>query len=187
MANVDRPNGFRAVKTLSGRPVTQLVRSVGVADGTDIFLGDALVLSSGLATPMATNGSCLGVAVGFGKKNDLSNKYNMYDPTSLDVPNYYDDSASTHTEWQVFYLPANDVIFEAQTDAAVTLAVGDTRDILATAGSATTGLSAMEIDEDGTTNSDLIVVEVPDIVGNDHTLAAGRYWVMFTDVALAQA
>ncbi len=55
MANVDRPNGFKIVKTLSGAPISSMIRSVGVTDGTDIFVGDLISLTSGLAAVAATN------------------------------------------------------------------------------------------------------------------------------------
>ncbi|MCK4830158.1 hypothetical protein KA005_81320 [bacterium] len=183
MANTDRPNGFRPVKTLSGAPVASVIRSVGVADAADIFAGDALQLASGLAQPLAVEGVCLGVAVGFGKVNDLSQKSGgPFNPDDL-MTRYYDDSASTHTEWVVYYIPSEDGIFEAQVDdTAATLTVGEAQDILATAGSTTTGISAHEINGDALTNDgDVAVVEIPDIVGNDPTLAFGRYWVKFVN------
>lgn len=181
MANVDRPNGFRFVKSISGAPVTALVRAIGVADGADIFVGDPLNLESGLAAPGATNdASFLGVAVGFGKfDKDGRTPLLAYNPGSLDSSGrFYDDSASTHTEWYVLYIPADDAIFEAQTATALTKVVGDTVDLLYTAGSQTTGQSACEITTNS--NADFTVVEVPQLVNNDPTLVWGRYHVMFT-------
>lgn len=188
MANVDRPNGFRAVKTVSGAPVTGLIRSVGVADGADIFVNDALTLSSGLATRMSVGDPCLGVAVGFGKKDDMSDKHSgSFNPENL-MTRYYDDSANTHTDWVVYYIPAEDVIFEAQTDAAATLVVGEAQDIVAGSGDTTTGMSDMEIDADGLTNDgDVVVVDIPDYEDNDHTAANGRYWVKFVNTEFNNA
>jgi len=188
MANVDRPNGFRAVKTISGAPLSSVIRSVGVADGADIFVGDALQLASGLAQRLAVEGICIGVAVGFGKKNAMSlDNGGPFNPDAL-MTRYYDDSASTHTDWVVYYIPAEDAIFEAQTDAAATLVVGEAQDIVVGSGSTTTGLSDMEIDADGLTNDgDVVVVEIPKIAGNDPTLAAGRYWVKFVNTQFNNA
>jgi hypothetical protein len=181
MANVDRPNGFRFVKSLSGSYVNPPIRSVGVADGADIFIGDALQLSSGLAQRMAVEGVCLGVAVGFGKKDNQLISTGMFNPSDLET-RYYDDSANTHTDWVVYYIPAEDAVFEAQTDAAATLVVGEAQDIVVGSGSTTTGLSDMEIDADGLTNDgDVVVVEIPNIPDNDITLANGRYWVKFVN------
>lgn len=183
MANVDRPNGFRFVKTLSGsfQPV---VRSVGVADGADIFVGDAIALSSGLATKFTVGAECLGVVVGFGKKNTMSQEVSgPFNPDSL-MTAYYDDSASTHTDWLCYYIPAEDAIFAAQTDAAATLVVGEAQDIIDAGGDVTTGLSQMEIDADAlTTTGDVIVVELPNRVDNDLTLANAEYWVKFVKTA----
>lgn len=179
MANVDRPNGFKPVKTLSGAPWTSLIRAIGVADGADIFLGDALNLASGLAAVAASNdASLLGVAVGFGKfDKDGRTPFGPYNPDNLST-RFYDDSASTHTEWCVYYVPFDDVIFEAQTATALTKAVGDTVDLLATAGNTTTGISAQEITT--SSNADFTVVEVPVMPDNDPTAVWGRYWVMAT-------
>jgi hypothetical protein len=181
MANIDRPNGFRPVKTFSGAPVTSLIRAIGVADGADIYVGDAISLASGLGAASATNDSAiLGVAVGFGKfDKDGRTPLGMFNPENLNsTGKFYDDSASTHTEWCVYYVPADDVIFEVQTATALTKVPGDTMDLLATAGSATTGQSAHEATT--SSNADLTVVEVPVLVGNTPTEVWGRYWVMFT-------
>ena len=183
MANVDRPNGFRAVKTLSGAPVASLVRVVGVADGADIFVNDALQLASGLAQRMAVGGECLGVAVGFGKLSTLEQEVGSpYNPDNL-MRRFYDDSAETNTDWVCFYLPPTDVIFEAQVDdTAATLVVGEAQDIIVGSGNTTTGLSDMEINGDAlTADGDVMVVEIPSLPDNDHTLAFGRYWVTFVD------
>lgn len=182
MANVDRPNGFRPVKTLSGRPWNAMIRSIGVADGGDIFIGDALNLESGLAAQAATNdANILGVAVGFGKKNEMSqDEGGMFNPDNLEK-RFYDDSESTNTDWVVYYVPAEDVIFEIQVDdTADTLVVGETIDFQVGTGSSTTSRSAMEINGGTATNADLTVVEIPKYVDNDPTAAFGRYWVMFT-------
>jgi len=177
MANSDKPNGFRLVKTFSGAPISAVVRAVGVADGADIFVGDPLNLESGLAAPGATNDAAfLGVAVGFGKfVNGVPS--GPFNPDNLGK-RFYDDSESTHTEWCVFYVPANDGVFEAQTATALTLVVGDTCDLLYTAGSTVSGTSACEITTNS--NADFTVVEVPNLIGNDPTAVWGRYNVIFT-------
>lgn len=178
MANVDRPNGFRPVKTLSGAPWTSLIRTIGVADGEDIFIGDLVNLESGLADPSATNDAALlGVAVGFGKVDAAGVPLGPYNPNNL-MTRFYDDSASTHTEWVCYYVPVDDVIFEAQTATALTLAVGDTCDLSDAAGDETSGISRQEITT--STNADFTVVAIPKYADNDNTLVWGRYWVMVT-------
>lgn len=178
MANVDRPNGFRPVKTLSGRAWEGMIRTIGVADGEDIFIGDIVNLESGLADPGATNDAALlGVAVGFGKVDGDGVPLGPFNPTSLET-RYYDDSASTHTEWVCYYVPVEDVIFEAQTATALDLAVGATCDLSDAAGDETTGQSRQEITT--SSNADFTVVEHPHYVDNDRTAVWGRYWVMVT-------
>lgn len=179
MANVDRPNGFRPVKTLSGAPWSGLIRTIGVADGEDIFIGDIVNLESGLADPGATDDAALlGVAVGFGKKNAMSAE--VQGPFNADDlgKRFYDDSESTHTDWVCYYVPVEDVIFEAQTATALTLVVGDTCDLADATGDETSGVSRQEITT--STNADFTVVELPKYVDNDHDLVWGRYWVMVT-------
>lgn len=189
MANVDRPNGFRPVKTFDGAPVTGLVRTVGVADGTDIFVGDAITLSSGLAAAStAHDDDIVGVAVGFGKKNSMSQDHTgPYNPDDLAV-RYYDDSASTHTDWICYYVPVNNVLFEAQFDGTPTTpVVGQGYGLIYTTGDTTTGKSKQEIDGDDTTDIDVQIVEIPNIVNNDITAAYGRVWVKFDDFAFRLA
>lgn len=188
MANVDRPNGFKFIKTMSGAPVSGMIRSVGIADSADIFVGDALQLSSGLAQRLAVEGVCIGVAIGFGKKNDMTLEHGgSFNPDDL-MTRYYDDSANTHTDWVVYYIPAEDAIFEAQTDAAATLTVGEAQDIVVGSGNTTTGMSDMEIDADALTNDgDVVVVEIPNYPDNDHTAAYGRYWVKFVNTQFNNA
>ena len=178
MANVDRPNGLRPVKTFSGAPWTSMIRAIGVADSADIYMYDPINLESGLAAPGATNDSAfLGVAVGFAKKDKQGNYSSaIMDP---DAPNirFYDDSANTHTDWVCFYVPALDVIFEAQTATALTLVPGSQCDLIYAAGNATTGISACELTTDS--NHDFDVVEVPRYPDNVATEVWGRYWVAF--------
>ena len=184
MANPDRPRGFTPVKTLSGAPWTSMIRSIGVTDGADMFIGDMLTLTSNLAAVSATNDAAfLGVAVGFGKVDSASGLYaGAYNPDNLTTL-YYDDSASTHTQWRVFYVPANGVIFEAQSNADLDLAVGDTCDLLATAGNTATGRSQQEIA--ASSNTDFTVVEIPQYPDNDSTLTNTRYWVQTITSAFA--
>lgn len=178
MANIDRPNGFRPVKTLSGAPWTNLIRTIGVQDAEDIFIGDILNLESGQADPGATNdASFLGVAVGFGKVDAAGKPLGPFNPTNLNK-RFYDDSESIHTEWVVYYVPVGDVIFEAQTATALTLVVGDTCDLADAAGDEASGISRQEITT--SSNADFTVVAIPKYEDNDPTAVWGRYWVMVT-------
>lgn len=185
MANPDRPRGFTPVKTLTGAPWTSCVRSVGVTDGADMFIGDMLTLTSNLAVVSASNDSAfLGVAVGFGKKDAATGTWaSAYNPDNLTTL-YYDDSASTHTDWRVFYVPAEMCIFEVQSASDLDYAVGSTCDLLATAGNTTTGRSQQEVTT--SSNTDFMIVEIPNYPDNDSTLANTRYWVKTITSAFSQ-
>lgn len=183
MANVDRPNGFKAVKTLSGRSVNSDIRYIGVADGEDIFIGDMINLESGLADPMATNDAAvLGSAVGFGKVDADGIPLGPFNPDSLET-RFYDDSANTHTDWVVYYTPAIDTMFEVQTNADLDLVVGDVVDLVDGTGNSTTGRSIQEV---GTsTNADFTVMEIPKYPDNDNALIHAVVWVMVTSAEQA--
>lgn len=185
MANPDRPNGFRPVKTLSGRPWEACVRTIGVADGEDIFIGDMVNLESGLADPMATDDAAvLGAVVGVGKVNADGVPLGPFNPDNLGK-RFYDDSESTHTEWVVYYAPADDVIFEVQSDSDLDYVVGSTCDLQDAAGDATTGQSRQEVTT--STNADFTIVAIPKYLDNDSALANTRYWVMVTRAEQAWA
>lgn len=186
MANPDRSNGFKPVKTTTGAPISGMIRSIGVTDGTDIFVGDMLTLTSGLAAVSATADTAfLGVAVGFGKADDYSGEFaGAYNPDNLTTL-FYDDSASTHTEWRVFYVPAEHMIFEVQSALDLDLAVGDTADLsVAVSGNETTGVSGQEITT--SSNTDVVVVEIPKYPDNDPALINARYWVQTITSAFSQ-
>jgi hypothetical protein len=189
MANVDRPNGFSPVKTFSGAPWTSMIRTIGVADGADIFVGDALKTASGLAAASTAHADVIiGVAVGFGKVGSDGSPFGMFNPINLNTPQYYDDSASTHTEWVCYYVPVNDVLFEAQFDGTPTTPViGQGYGLVYTAGNTTTGQSAQEIDGDDVTDMDVQIVEFVRKPGNDWTAAHGRVLVKFDDYAFPKA
>jgi len=179
MANPDRPSGFKVVGTLSGAPVAAKMRSIGVTDGTDIFKGDLVSLTSNLAAVSATNdATILGVAVGFGKVNSNGDYPSAFNPDTLTTL-YYDDSASTHTEWRCFYVPIDDALLEVQSDTDLDLAAGDACDILATTGGSTvSGISGQQVG--ASTNADFHVVDIPAYPDNDSTLANTRYHVTVT-------
>lgn len=184
MANVNRPNGLRLVKTKSGAPISALVRVVPVTAGANIFRGDPIVLSSGGATVQTAGGAGqnLGVAIGFGKKGTMEGRAGgPFNPDDL-MTGYFNNTSMTAADYECYYIPGEDGIFEIQTDGAVTLVVGNARDLVVGAGSTTTGISTAQIANGTTTGTgDLMVVEIPDYPDNDPTLAYGRYFVKFTN------
>ena len=62
MANVDSPDGFRPVKSLSGAPLSGMVRAV-TAGADDLFIGDAIAITAGVAVQAAVEGIVAGVIV----------------------------------------------------------------------------------------------------------------------------
>lgn len=179
MANPDKPNGFIPVGTLSGAPWQGAVRTIGVADGEDIFVGDMVNLESGLADPMATNdSSILGAVVAVGRFDDLTgSKGGSFDPTNLSTI-FYDDSAHTNTDYFVSIALATDCIYEVQSNADLDLVVGSPCDLIDATGDTLVGRSHQEVGSN--TNSDFVVVDVPDYPDNDSTLANTRYHVRVT-------
>lgn len=191
MANVNRPDGFRPVKTLNGTPWTAMMRMYN-ADAArsatngfgSIFIGDVVTLEAdGNVAPAASNGTVLGVVVGVGSDASTFGDAGYFNPDNLTKRYLAYNEAGV-----VAVIPANGVLFEAQTTAALTLATGAAADFTATAGvahgSTTTGNSSTELKT--SVNGDVTVVEQVTRPDNDKTLANGRYIVQFTKVANAQ-
>ena len=177
MANPDKPRGFTPIKYTSGAPWTGQCRAAPCGDGEDIFLGDFVSLVSGLVLPADTDdATLLGVAVGFGKKTEFQkNAAVAVNPDNLGTL-YYDDSANTHTDWLVYYVPARDMIYEVQTAVDLSAStLGATCDLLGTGGNTATGRSQQEVTT--SSNADFIIVERPEYPDNDPTLINERLWV----------
>ena len=177
MANVDRPRGFTPVKHSDGSPYRGEVSVIGVKDGADIYIGDAITLDTGLADQFASGDTCLGVVVGIGKRDPNTGwAVSGFNPGNLNEI-WYDDSDHTHTDFVAFYVPAEGMVFECQSAIDASAAVkGTVYDVAVTAGSST-GRSAMELTTDS--NHDLVVYELPQTVGNDPTLINASYYVYF--------
>lgn len=178
MANVDAPRGFTPVKMLDGGPWTAQVRTIGPADGADIFIGDLINLESGLADPaVTTDVDILGVCVGAGKKVDATADAGAFNPDNLITGSYYDDSAGAHTDYVVYYVPVKNLIMSVQTAVDLSASVvGDTLDIAGVNGNTTTGRSIMEVTT--SSNTDVTIVELPNLVGNDLSLINATIYVM---------
>lgn len=195
MANVDRPNGFKAAKSLIGAPFNSLVRFYEAADRSadstnnhgDIYIGDPVALSSGKVVPADSGDTILGVAVAIGKDGDFvtDSPTGYYNPDDL-MQRYA--SLSDTTGVVVGVIPAEAAIFEVQSASDLDLVRGDAADITNTAatahGSRTTGKSSCELTT--STNSDVTVVEFVTTPDNDTTLANARYLVKFNTTANAQ-
>ncbi len=181
MANVDAPRGFTPIKMLDGSSWVGQVRTIGPADGADIFIGDLINLESGLADPAVTSdASILGCVIGVGKNNPDGTVATAFNPDNLNMQTYYDDSASTHTDFSIYYVPVLNLVMEVQTAVDLSASVvGSTADIAGVNGSTTTGRSIMEATT--SSNADLTIVELPQIIGNDLSLINASVYVMVTD------
>lgn len=181
MANVDRPDGFRPVKAQNGYPINGMIRSVQ-AGADDLFVGDAIAITSGAAVQVAVEGIVAGVIVGFG--GDLTDGTEMaFNPSDL-TKRFFDTSADTEADWTVWYVPAEGVLFEAQFDDSEDIVIGEGYDLVIADGDSTTGRSAMEIDGNAKTNDgDVTVVEIPRGPNYDQTsgVANKRVLVSFNN------
>lgn len=188
MANADRPRGFTPVKFTSGAPYRGEMRTVGITDAKDIYVGDPIIVTTGLALQCASGSTAVGVAMGFGKRSDVDGyAAGAFDPENLDKT-WHDDSDGTHTDYVCFYVPVQNMIFEVQSDidasAAVVGTVYDTTATGTLAGSAG-GRSAVQLTTDS--NHDIEVVELPQAPDNDATLINASYYVQFVTDQFAQA
>ena len=176
MANLDAPRGFTPVKMLDGSSWHGQVRTITPADSADIFIGDLINLESGLADPaVTTDVDILGCVVGVGKEVDGA-AAGAFNPDDL-VTTYYDDSSMVNTDYVIYYVPVKNLIMSVQTAVDLRASVdGDTLDITGVAGSQTTGRSIMEVTTSA--NTDVTIVELPNIIGNDLTLVNATVYVM---------
>ena len=178
MANKDRPNGFRFAKSLTGAPVSAMIRlyNVDSSNSTAVFLGDAVTLEAdGNVAPAASGNTILGVVVGVGVDNVDHGETGYYNPANLEQRHLPGSTAGI-----VGVIPAEGNLFEVQTATALDLAQGDPADLSAGAGSTTTGVSAHEITT--ASNNDVKVVEQVTTPDNDTSLVNARYIVMFPSV-----
>ena len=172
MANVDKPNGFRPVKHLSGAPYNgQFTKYYSPTD--NLFIGD-LVKKDGTgnsngysSTKRAAAGDALlGVVVGWEANPDaLSNVYH-----------------AASTSYAVYIADAPDLVLEAQSDdgTLTTADVGMNVNFVVAAGDTNTGLSNMEIDGTSavtTGNIPLKILRFVDRADNDIASANHRLLV----------
>jgi len=182
MANTDRPNGFKASKTLNGSPVAQMLRKFTVAaraDATnnhgDIYIGDPVKISAGGVVAVANSGDTIyGVCAGVGVDNVDHGDTGMY--KADDLEQRYLPNLIAGVLW---LYPKENMLFEIQSASDLDLTVNATADVTTAAatahGSQTTGVSSCELTT--TSNADVTVVELATQPDNDTTLANARYLV----------
>lgn len=140
MANANKPRGAVPKFTLSGSDWGSRVRSYPVdsSNATAVFRGDFITLEDdGNCTPAAAGGILLGVCVGVKVDRTVA---------ATEAPGYLPAT----TAGNILVCVGTDVIYEMQEDgvggAMVATNVGSTGDIVAGAGSTTTGVSGHLLD-----------------------------------------
>lgn len=191
MANADRPNGFRPVKSLTGAPVNHMLRRYEAADRSadttnnhgDIYVGDPVALSSGKVVVANSNDTILGVAVAVGKDSSEHGEVGAFNADNLEQRHL-----AYNEDGYVWVAPAEGVLFEVQTASDLDLVPGSAADITNAAntahGSRTTGVSSCELTT--ASNNDVEVVEDVATPDNDTTIANARHLVQFTSTQHAQ-
>lgn len=169
MANTDAPNGFRPVMHLNGAPYNGQSRKYVCAE--DMFMGDLVELTGADADGYAMVGRCdsgsdvvVGAVVGWA-------------PSQTALTNLYCASGSV-----VYVADSPDLIFEAQQDdGTITDAgVGLNAQIVAAAGSTSSGVSNMEVDGStvATTNTfPLRIMGFVDRIDNDRASSYSKLLV----------
>jgi len=186
MANIDKPSGFTPRQYLNGTPWNGAVNVYyhHASDATAIYRGD-LVQAQGsydeatgkypcVTAHVAGQEDNVGVAVGFGSTPQLA-----VINTNLNAVNY----CPVSTERYIAVVDDKNVLFEVQEDnvdgSTLTYgAVYNLADVLATAGSTTTGRSAMEIDRStaGDSSGTLQIMRL--VNREDNALGAYSKWLV---------
>lgn len=178
MANVDRPNGATPIGRL-GSVQTFTLRKIAVdaSNGTAIFKGDFVKREDdGNAAPAAAGNAIYGVCIGVVVNRSVA---------ATEHPGYLPAS----TAGNILVIVDKDALYEIQEDGNMTTAViGSNGDIVAGAGSTTTGRSAHELDSSDVTTNDgsaasaqLRVIDVVDSPDNDGALANAKWIVMINE------
>ena len=180
MANVDRPNGFKVVGSLSG--VQNGMVQPCISDADNLFIGDIVIKNAAgtavndgayMAVDRSTNGATdipVGVVVGF-----------QPNPTALG--NLYHAAS---TSYFVYVNTDPNVIIEGQGDGAGTVVVaadvGLNIDYITTAGSTTSGASNMEVDSSSgatTAATPLKIIGLVDTPDNAVGVANQKFKLIF--------
>ena len=175
MANIDAPFGFVPVRMQGGAPFSggQSEYTISSTYGTNIFTGDIAIQAADgdIEVSAATSTNNIGVFNGcFYTDSNGKPQYAKYWPAS-----------TTSTDAVAFIIDDPNVIFEAQEDgSALALADrGTNTDLVATAGSTTTGRSGHEIDSDETgsaATAQFRVVAVSKDPSNNTVASANCNW-----------
>ena len=141
MANVDAPNGAKPVRHLTGGVIRAREWKIASGSSTSIFTGDFVkLLGTGYIDIAAAGNRLLGVFAGCKyTASDGTPKFAKYWPASTATLGSADVTAYVYDDPQIIFAIQGD-----GTDAFTQ--VGNLCNVLATAGSTTTGQSKMELD-----------------------------------------
>lgn len=155
MANVDRVNGFRPVKSGTGAPYNGQVNLYFIpsTDSTAVFVGDLVKLAGSASTdgyPTVAQAAAgdvpVGVVVGFLPENVTPGGISNGRTPNLDTPIHRVASTNRY----VLVADDPDLVMVGQEDgvggALAVTNIGQNASIIVAAGSTVTGASGMEID-----------------------------------------
>jgi len=186
MANVSRINGFTPTQLVAG-PVTGRVNKYVATDSNSMFVGDIVKFDGttgtgteagyrGVTKITATTDVPCGVVVGFAPL-----------PSNLNLPSSYKEA--TTTDRIVYVSDDPDQVYEAHAGSGIAAAdVGLNVSVDVTAGSTTTGVSGMFVDDstEATTNTLIMrIVGFKDSPDNELAAAGQRILVRFNRHAYA--
>lgn len=166
MANTDAPMGFRPRRLINGGTVPSVnAYPLASAYGSNIFTGDAVVLTSGkLAVATAASTGLLGVFAGC--------QYTAANGDIVFSPYWPASTATSGSVDAVGYVYDNpDTVFEVQTDSGVDFVLATHNltlaDLISThAGSTVTGQSKQEIRVGTDGDEQFLVLQLIDRPGN---------------------
>ena len=185
MANVDKPNGAIPVGTVSGTNWMGHTRIYEVdASAGSIYPGDFVIMEADgkVAPATAGNTELLGVCVGVPQ----------WMPNKIGGISGHNVSTANLDLMKKYHTTGDDVIYEMQEDGdASQLAVTDIGanvDLLATAGSTTTGRSQQELDSSSVTAStaQLRIIGLVDRMDNEVGSTGARWLVKMNESHLSK-
>ena len=143
MANVDNPNGFLPSRHMKGGTIRANAYPIASGYAADIFTGDAVIQTTDGVVNIATAGATNLIGVFHGVEwtaADGEVKFSRYWPSGTVT------KGAANAKAYIYDDP--DIAFAGQTVSGTALTqamIGGNVDIVATAGSPTTGQSAMEL------------------------------------------
>jgi hypothetical protein len=196
MANADRPRGFKFHKAQIGPSFATLRRyqastattrtSDSTANHGDLYIGDPVKLTAGMALVADSADTVVGVVAAVGKTpSNTFGETQGFNPDDLGMRYLPYDAAG-----YVWIVPAEGNLFTCQTAADADLVPGSALvdfNIVATGshGSRTTGFSSAELAVATGGTADCLVVENNLAIDNDETLTNSETVVMFNTTSFA--